>query len=198
MLVGVNLLREGLDLPEVSLVCILDADKQGFLRSQSSLIQTMGRAARNANSMAILYADEMTDEMQKAISEVERRRAKQLAYNAEHGIVPQTIKKEIRRGIEMELAAHKTAKRAAGIEEEDDDSFDRETLIGEMQAEMMAAAERLEFEKAARLRDEIGKLKSLPASARASKPGSAGGSGERQPSKAGMPGTRAGRGKRRR
>jgi len=198
VLVGVNLLREGLDLPEVSLVCILDADKQGFLRSQSSLIQTMGRAARNANSMAILYADEMTDEMQKAISEVERRRAKQLAYNAEHGIVPQTIKKEIRRGIEMELAAHKTAKRAAGIEEDDDDSFDRETLIGEMQAEMMAAAERLEFEKAARLRDEIGKLKSLPASAKASKPGSGGGSGERQPSKAGMPGTRAGRGKKRR
>ena len=198
VLVGVNLLREGLDLPEVSLVCILDADKQGFLRSQSSLIQTMGRAARNANSMAILYADEMTEEMQKAISEVERRRAKQLAYNAEHGVVPQTIKKEIRRGIEMELAAHKTAKRAAGIEEDDDDSFDRETLIGEMQAEMMAAAERLEFEKAARLRDEIGKLKSLPASAKASKRGSAGGSGERQPSKAGMPGTRAGRGRKRR
>ncbi|MEY4117801.1 MAG: UvrABC system protein [Planctomycetota bacterium] len=198
VLVGVNLLREGLDLPEVSLVCILDADKQGFLRSQSSLIQTMGRAARNANSMAILYADEMTDEMQKAISEVERRRAKQLAYNAEHGIVPTTIRKEIRRGIEMELAAHKTAKRAAGIEEDDDDSFDRETLIGEMQAEMMAAAERLEFEKAARLRDEIGKLKSLPASAKPSKSGSLGGSGERQPSKAGMPGTRAGRGKKRR
>ena len=198
VLVGVNLLREGLDLPEVSLVCILDADKQGFLRSQSSLIQTMGRAARNANSMAILYADEMTDEMQKAIGEVERRRAKQLAYNAEHGIVPQTVKKAIRRGIEMELAAHKTAKRAAGIEEEDDDSFDRETLIGEMQAEMMAAAERLEFEKAARLRDEIGKLKSLPASAKPSKSGSSGGNGERQPSKAGMPGTRAGRGRKRR
>jgi excinuclease ABC subunit B len=198
VLVGVNLLREGLDLPEVSLVCILDADKQGFLRSQSSLIQTMGRAARNANSMAILYADEMTDEMQKAIGEVERRRAKQLAYNAEHGIVPQTVKKAIRRGIEMELAAHKTAKRAAGIEEEDDDSFDRETLIGEMQAEMMQAAERLEFEKAARLRDEIGKLKSLPASAKPSKSGSSGGNGERQPSKAGMPGTRAGRGRKRR
>ncbi len=198
VLVGVNLLREGLDLPEVSLVCILDADKQGFLRSQSSLIQTMGRAARNANSTAILYADEMTDEMQKAITEVERRRAKQIAYNAEHGIVPQTIKKEIRRGIELELAAHRTAKRAAGIEEEDDDSFDRETLIGEMQAEMLQAAERLEFEKAARLRDEIGKLKSLPASAKASKPGAKGAGGERQPSKAGMPGTRAGRGRKRR
>ena len=198
VLVGVNLLREGLDLPEVSLVCILDADKQGFLRSQSSLIQTMGRAARNANSMAILYADEMTEEMQKAIGEVERRRAKQIAYNTEHGIVPTTVKKEIRRGIELELAAHRTAKRAAGLEEEDDDSFDREALIGQMQAEMMEAAERLEFEKAARLRDEIGKLKSLPASTKPSKSGSSGGSGERQPSKAGMPGTRAGRGRKRR
>ncbi|MFM7052751.1 MAG: excinuclease ABC subunit UvrB [Planctomycetota bacterium] len=195
VLVGVNLLREGLDLPEVSLVCILDADKQGFLRSQSSLIQTMGRAARNANSLALLYADEMTEEMQKAIGEVERRRAKQLAYNAEHGIVPKTIEKAIRRGIELELAAHRTAKRAAGMDDDEDDAFDREELIGQMQGEMMQAAERLEFEKAARLRDEIAKLKALPASARPSKAGEGGG---RQPSKAGMPGTRAGRrGKRR-
>ena len=200
VLVGVNLLREGLDLPEVSLVCILDADKQGFLRSQSSLIQTMGRAARNANSLALLYADEITVEMQKAIDEVERRRRKQLAYNAEHGIVPKTIEKAIRRGIELELAAHRTAKRAAGIEEENDDAFDREALIGEMQTEMLAAAERLEFEKAARLRDEINKLKSLPADARAGKKSGSKSSsdGERQPSKAGMPGTRAGRGKKRR
>jgi excinuclease ABC subunit B len=183
-------------------VCILDADKQGFLRSQSSLIQTMGRAARNANSLALLYADEVTVEMQKAIDEVERRRRKQLAYNAEHGIVPQTIQKAIRRGIELELAAHRTAKRAAGMQDDgDDEEFDREELIGQMQAEMLEAAERLEFEKAARLRDEIGKLKSLPATARAgsrSGAGKGGSSGdERQPSKAGMPGTRAGRRKKR-
>ena len=188
VLVGVNLLREGLDLPEVSLVCILDADKQGFLRSQSSLIQTMGRAARNANSTAILYADEVTEEMRKAIDEVERRRSKQLAYNAEHGIVPKTIEKAIRRGIELELAAHRTARKAAGIREDDDDGADRETLIGEMQAEMMLAAEKLEFEKAARLRDEIDRLKKAPAG------GSRGDDdGARRPTKAGMPGTRAGR-----
>jgi excinuclease ABC subunit B len=188
-------LREGLDLPEVSLVCILDADKQGFLRSQSSLIQTMGRAARNANSLALLYADEITDEMRKAMGEVERRRVKQLAYNAEHGIIPTTIQKAIRRGIELELAAHRTAKRAAGASDDDDDeSFDREELLGQMQAEMMEAAEKLEFEKAARLRDEIAKLKSLPASARPKKNDQA----IRGPSKAGMPGTRAGRGRKRR
>ena len=208
VLVGVNLLREGLDLPEVSLVCILDADKQGFLRSQSSLIQTMGRAARNANSMALLYADEVTEEMQKAMDEVERRRRKQLAYNAEHGIVPTTIKKAIRRGIELELAAHRTARRAAGSTgddgADDENALDREELLGQMQAEMMDAAERLEFEKAARLRDEINKLKSMPADARArggrgASKGSGGrDSGERQPSKAGMPGTRAGRGRKRR
>ncbi len=193
VLVGVNLLREGLDLPEVSLVCILDADKAGFLRSQSALIQTMGRAARNANSKAILYADEMTEQMQQAINEVERRRAKQLAHNAANGIVPTTVIKAIRRGIEMELAAHKSAKRAAGMEDEDDETFDREELIGQMQSEMMQAAERLEFEKAARLRDEIGKLKSLPASARVTK--KSGDDGERRPSKAGMPGKRARSGK---
>jgi excinuclease ABC subunit B len=204
VLVGVNLLREGLDLPEVSLVCILDADKQGFLRSQSSLIQTMGRAARNANSMALLYADEITEEMRKAMDEVERRRRKQLAYNAEHGIVPKTIQKAIRRGIELELAAHRTARRAAGATgddgADDENALDREELLGQMQAEMMEAAERLEFEKAARLRDEINKLKSMPADARARGAGGSSKSegGERQPSKAGMPGTRAGRGRKRR
>ena len=112
--------------------------------------------------------------------------------------MPQTIKKEIRRGIEMELAAHKTAKRAAGIEDDDDDTFDREELIGQMQGEMMEAAERLEFEKAGRLRDEIAKLKAMPANAKATKPGAKGGGGGRQPTKAGMPGTRAGRGRKKR
>ena len=167
----------------------------------------MGRAARNANSMALLYADEVTEEMQKAMDEVERRRRKQLAYNAEHGIVPTTIKKAIRRGIELELAAHRTARRAAGASDDgadDENALDREELLGQMQAEMMEAAERLEFEKAARLRDEINKLKSMPADARArggrgASKGSGGrDSGERQPSKAGMPGTRAGRGRKRR
>jgi excinuclease ABC subunit B len=164
----------------------------------------MGRAARNANSLALLYADEVTEEMRKAMDEVERRRRKQLAYNAEHGIVPKTIQKAIRRGIELELAAHRTARRAAGATgddgADDENALDREELLGQMQAEMMDAAERLEFEKAARLRDEINKLKSLPADARArgARGDSKDSGAERQPSKAGMPGTRAGRGRKRR
>ncbi len=190
VLVGVNLLREGLDLPEVSLVCILDADKQGFLRSQSSLIQIMGRAARNANSLAILYADGVTPEMQGAIDEVERRRAKQLAYNREHGITPQTIAKAIRRGIEQELAGQRTARAAVGKTREQ--TFDRDELILEMETEMLDAAQNLEFEKAARLRDRVAQLKSMPAGSRLPKPGA----DERSAApkaKAGMPGTRAGR-----
>jgi excinuclease ABC subunit B len=188
VLVGVNLLREGLDLPEVSLVCILDADSQGFLRSQSSLIQIMGRAARNANSIAILYADSVTPEMQAAIDEVERRRAKQLAYNEANGITPQTIVKAIRRGIEHELAAGKTARAAAGKREVEE--FDRDELIRQVEEEMLAAAERLEFEKAARLRDEVGRLKALPIGSKVTM-------GDEEEAKdrpkAGMPGTRAGR-----
>ncbi|MCA9284098.1 MAG: excinuclease ABC subunit UvrB [Phycisphaerales bacterium] len=160
VLVGVNLLREGLDLPEVSLVCILDADKQGFLRSESSLIQTMGRAARNANGTVILYADKVTPEMQSAMDEVERRRAKQLAYNAANGITPETIRKAIRRGIEQELAAQKTARRAAGTKSER--TYDRDELLRMLEAEMLESAQRLEFEKAANLRDRIRSLKAMP------------------------------------
>ncbi|MBL9148508.1 MAG: excinuclease ABC subunit UvrB [Phycisphaerae bacterium] len=187
VLVGVNLLREGLDLPEVSLVCILDADKQGFLRSQSSLIQTMGRAARNANSLAILYADQVTPEMQAAIDEVERRRAKQLAYNAEHGITPQTILKAIRRGIEQELAGQRTARAAVGKVKEK--TFDRDEVIVELEAAMLEAAQNLEFEKAARYRDEVTKLRAMPTGTSVAKPET------NKPTKAkpGMPGTRAGR-----
>ncbi len=210
VLVGVNLLREGLDLPEVSLVCILDADKQGFLRSQSALIQTMGRAARNANSLALLYAQEVTPDMQRAIDEVTRRRTKQLAYNAEHGIVPTTIQKAIRRGIELELAAHRTAQTAAGgvregTDRKDDDGdseFDLVERIMLIEGEMLEAAERLEFEKAARLRDEVTALKTRAARAQSDEPSVSARSGSKssqssnpsKPSKAGMPGTRGRKG----
>jgi len=161
VLVGVNLLREGLDLPEVSLVCIMDADKTGFLRSETSLIQTMGRAARNVNAMVVMYADVMTPQMQMAIDETERRRAKQVAYNTQHGITPETIKKAIRRGMEQELKARKTA-RAALAPQKREQEYDREELIGMLEAEMLDAAQQLEFEKAAKLRDQVKELKAMP------------------------------------
>ncbi len=160
VLVGVNLLREGLDLPEVSLVCIVDADKTGFLRSETSLIQTMGRAARNVNSLVIMYADSVTEQMQAAIDETERRRVRQTAYNEAHGITAQTIVKAIRRGIEQELAARKTARAAAGPKRDED--LDRDELVAMLTEEMLQAAARLEFEKAARLRDQVAELKAMP------------------------------------
>lgn len=156
VLVGVNLLREGLDLPEVALVAILDADKEGFLRSPTSLIQLMGRAARNVNGRVVMYADKVTPGMQHALDETDRRREKQTAYNEQMGITPATIKKEIRRGIEMQLRARKTAREAAGSAEE---AFDIAELQRELEAEMLEAAQSLEFEKAARLRDQARKLK---------------------------------------
>ncbi len=158
VLVGVNLLREGLDLPEVSLVCVLDADKEGFLRSPTSLIQTMGRAARNANSLVILYADTMTPAMQQAIEETERRRAKQMAYNEAHGIVPQTIVKPIRRGIETELKARRLAREAV---EDAEQAFEAGALIQTLEEEMLRAARELQFEKAAELRDQAEALRDL-------------------------------------
>jgi excinuclease ABC subunit B len=161
VLVGVNLLREGLDLPEVSLVAIVDADKTGFLRSTTSLVQTMGRAARNVNSHVIMYADEVTPQMQEAIDETTRRRTKQLAYNEEHGITATTVRKAIRRGIEKELAARKTA-RAAVTTTRSEDEYDREELIAEYEREMLEAAEALEFERAAKLRDRVRELKAMP------------------------------------
>ena len=183
VLVGVNLLREGLDLPEVSLVCILDADKQGFLRSQSSLIQTMGRAARNVNSLAVMYADGITPEMQSAIDEVNRRREKQLAYNAAHGITPRTIEKAIRRGIEQEIAAGRTVRKAAGTASEK--AFDRDELEKLLEEEMLDAAKSLEFEKAARLRDQLERVRRGGEVDLSEEP--------RRTEKPGEPGSRAGR-----
>ncbi len=156
VLVGVNLLREGLDLPEVSLVAILDADKEGFLRSETSLIQTIGRSARNVNAKVILYADKVTDSMQKAIDETERRRKKQQAYNKEHDITPETIKKNIARGIEEQGRAREEAEKAIGV---DDELFITQEFINELEIEMLAAADKLEFERAAGLRDKIEELK---------------------------------------
>lgn len=153
VLVGVNLLREGLDLPEVSLVAILDADKEGFLRSETSLIQTIGRSARNVNAKVILYADKITDSMKNAIDETNRRRAIQMKYNAENGITPETIKKNIHRGIEADAEAH--AKVTGVVDDSDDQLFITREYINELEKEMLEAADRLEFEKAAALRDRI-------------------------------------------
>jgi excinuclease ABC subunit B len=159
VLVGVNLLREGLDLPEVSLVAILDADKEGFLRSGTSLIQTIGRAARNVNAEVILYADRVTDSMQRAMDETNRRRELQLKYNAEHGITPETVKSAITMGIEEEINAHKYAQEAAGQKSED---YVTQEFLEELHGEMLAAAANLEFERAAALRDRIAQLKGQP------------------------------------
>ncbi len=156
-LVGVNLLREGLDLPEVSLVAILDADKEGFLRSETSLVQTIGRAARNANSKVILYADRVTDSMKLAIDETERRRSIQQAYNEEHGITPETVKKKISAGIEQDAA--KRRKNIAAAKEESEAVYITVEYVDNLEREMLAAAEALEFEKAASLRDRVLQLK---------------------------------------
>jgi len=155
-LVGVNLLREGLDLPEVSLVAILDADKEGFLRSATSLVQTIGRTARNINAKVVLYADTITRSMQHAIDETDRRRTIQLAYNQKHGIKPETIKKAIRNTLLSEVNAKKLAARAIRASEEE---LDRTELVSMLESEMLAAAQELEFERAARLRDRINELK---------------------------------------
>ena len=156
-LVGVNLLREGLDLPEVSMVCILDADKEGFLRSETSLIQTIGRSARHVNAEVVLYADKITPSMRRAIDETDRRRALQLEYNKEHGITPETIVKAIRRGIEEEIQARTIVRRAVGRDETTDAT---EEYLSALEAEMLDAAEKLEFERAAALRDKILELRS--------------------------------------
>ncbi len=157
VLVGVNLLREGLDLPEVSLVAILDADKEGFLRSETSLMQTIGRSARNVDARVILYADTVTESMQQAVDETRRRRAIQEEYNRVHGITPETIRKEIRAGIEAEAVSRSVAFEAVG---QGDDSRRRSAeLLEQLEADMMQATAELDFERAAAIRDQIAALR---------------------------------------
>jgi excinuclease ABC subunit B len=160
VLVGVNLLREGLDLPEVSLVAILDADKEGFLRSSTSLIQTIGRAARNVRGKVILYADEVTDAIREAIDETNRRRRIQIEYNLKHGITPETIKKEVK-----DIVGDLTGGRAEPVSiPKKPEKLSKEEiadLIKKLEREMRAAAERLEFELAAAYRDKIRELRKL-------------------------------------
>ena len=156
VLVGINLLREGLDLPEVSLVAILDADKEGFLRSETSLIQTIGRAARNAEGTVIMYADAVTPSMRAAIDETERRRAKQDAFNKAHGIVPKTIKKDVRDIIELSPEADKAGRRKDGVRMTESE---RREEIAKLEKKMREAAKMLEFEYAAVLRDQLIKLR---------------------------------------
>ncbi|NLX22179.1 MAG: excinuclease ABC subunit UvrB [Phycisphaerae bacterium] len=159
VLVGVNLLREGLDLPEVSLVAIMDADKEGFLRSETSLVQMIGRTARNVNAQVILYADRVTPSMERAISETNRRRELQIAYNREHGIEPETIRKAIRNSLEQEISARRVAREAVRASEAE---FDQGEVVAALEKEMLEAAEKLDFERAAMLRDRIRELQDAP------------------------------------
>jgi len=155
VLVGVNLLREGLDLPEVALVAILDADKEGFLRSQTSLIQTIGRAARNIGGRIILYADKVTEAMKQTLEETGRRRQMQLAYNRKHNIEPKSIKKAVTEGIEAILKEREVEEDASGI---DGETLEKVEHIKQLEEEMERLADDLRFEEAAQLRDRILKL----------------------------------------
>ncbi|NOU95139.1 excinuclease ABC subunit UvrB [Paenibacillus sp. LMG 31456] len=159
VLIGINLLREGLDLPEVSLVAILDADKEGFLRSERSLIQTIGRAARNSNGRVIMYGDKITDSMEKAIRETSRRREIQIAYNEDHGITPQTIQKKVRDVIEAVKVAEQKADYLTDVKQSKMSKKDRISLIERLEVEMKEAAKNLQFERAAELRDAVMELK---------------------------------------
>ena len=155
MLVGINLLREGLDLPEVSLVAILDADKEGYLRSATSLIQTAGRAARHLNGEVILYADVRTKSIQKFLAVSEYRREKQLAYNQTHQITPRSVSRAVEESLSTRLGSGK----AAAVINDAGGDFDLTETVRELEEEMLAAANNLEFEKAALLRDQIRELK---------------------------------------
>jgi excinuclease ABC subunit B len=162
VLIGINLLREGLDLPEVSLVAILDADKEGFLRSAGSLIQTMGRAARHVEGRAILYADRVTDSMRRAIDETDRRRSVQRAFNEEHGIAPQSIISSVDMGLAQILKAEYgevEVEETAGLPEGFATQAELDSFIARQEAEMREAAKKFEFERAARLRDSIKELR---------------------------------------
>jgi excinuclease ABC subunit B len=160
VLVGINLLREGLDLPEVTLVAILDADKEGFLRAERSLIQTIGRAARNSEGRVIMYGDRITDSMDKAIKETERRRTIQMAYNEKHGITPQTIRKKIHDVIEATMVAQQKADYLTGAGAGGKLSKkERQSVIQRLEAEMKDAAKNLQFERAAELRDALLELR---------------------------------------
>src|SRR6202035_4894585 len=156
ILVGINLLREGLDLPEVSMVCILDADKEGFLRSQTSLIQTAGRAARHVNGEVVLFADQVTQSMEVLISISEYRRAKQIAYNEEHNITPQTVRRAVQESLHTILRGREIA---ASVIQEAGGNFDLTELLRELEEEMQTASANLEFERAALLRDQIMEVK---------------------------------------
>jgi excinuclease ABC subunit B len=156
VLIGINLLREGLDIPEVGLVAILDADKEGFLRSETSLIQTVGRAARNADSYVIMYADFVTDSMKACVEETNRRREKQIRYNQEHNIVPQTIRKDVRDILEISSGTEKAVSRSNGIKMTE---RERRETIEQLEVKMKKAAAMLEYEIAAQLRDEIIRLR---------------------------------------
>ena len=158
-LIGINLLREGLDLPEVSLVAVLDADKEGFLRSGTSLIQTAGRTARHLNGRVILYADKVTDAMRQMMEVTQARRAKQESYNTEHGITPRSVKRAINESLVLYSEAHRIEERMVAAESHE--VYDVHRAIGELEAEMLEAAEALEFERAALLRDEVRELKRL-------------------------------------
>ena len=158
-MVGINLLREWIDVPEVSLVAILDADKEGFLRNERGLIQTIGRAARNSEGHVIMYADTMTQSMQKAIDETARRRQIQMAYNEEHGIVPQTIKKEIRDLISVTKTVAKEENKEVDINSLN--KQERKELVKKLEKQMQEAVEVLDFELAAQIRDMMLEVKAL-------------------------------------
>ncbi|MEM6934447.1 MAG: helicase-related protein, partial [Pseudomonadota bacterium] len=161
VLVGINLLREGLDIPECALVAILDADKEGFLRSETSLVQTIGRAARNADGKVIMYADRVTGSMERAMGETERRRAKQVAYNEENGITPETVKKNVSDILEGTYAGDTDMNRVTAKVDKAAIGANLQTVLAGLRKDMLKAAENLEFEEAARLRDEIKRLEAV-------------------------------------